>query len=105
MASQSLGHLHRRHRLTQRGEDVVRIGTAEFSRIGIKRGADAAEELELGDRLALRRERLMDSLHAILEIGEGAFLLRMNGAGEKDVGGFGEWMIRVPRNDDEELRG
>src|SRR4029077_16100048 len=49
---------------------------------------DAAENLQIRDGLPLRRIRGVDLLHASLQIGERAFLFRVDGRGEKHIGQF-----------------
>src|SRR5256885_13951690 len=69
-----------------------------------KRAGDALENLQIGNRLALRPVGGVNLLHAALQIRERALLLHVDRGGEKDVGDFVQRMRRIPGVEDEEPR-
>src|SRR5688572_9539572 len=95
---------HLRNRGPERREDVVRVRALELRGLREEFRADAAEDLQIRNGLTLWRKRLVNALHASLQVRERPVLLSMNRRGEKNVGGVIQWMRCIPRMNDERLR-
>src|SRR5437870_4356720 len=76
--------------------ELLRRGDPEFRSIREQLRADAAENLQVGGGLSLRRIGFVDPLLASLKIGERSVLLRVNRGGQEHVGHFIERMVRIP---------
>jgi len=85
------------------GRERTEVVDGELFPLQAETNAETPEDLPILKGFSLRRIRLMDSLHAILQVRVRPFLLREDGGGENDVRDIGERVI-LPCVHDEELR-